>query len=159
MFFCKIVLLKVFPWLNKILFYCIVYSSGPYPKPYLFINEWGSGIHAIDLLTHAKTGVIRELKWNRGMAINTVEMKIYFGNGRSISRANLDGTGAEVFLQTDDDVWKISVDWIGGRLFWVKNPYSSGNQIFVVYLDDKDRRSVTTTSSWKFDIAVDPTVG
>jgi hypothetical protein len=125
----------------------------------LFINELGSGIHAIDLLTHAKTGVIRELKNNRGMAINTVEMKIYFGNGSSISRANLDGTGVEVFLQTDDDVWKISVDWIGGRLFEVKYPYYRVNQIFVVYLDDKSRRIVTTTSSQIFDIAVDPTVG
>jgi hypothetical protein len=154
------VLLKVFPWLNKILFYCIVYSSGPYPEPYLFINELGSGIHAIDLLTHAKTGVIRELKKNRGMAINTVEMKIYFGNGSSISRANLDGTGVEVFLQTDADVWKISVDWIGGRLFGVNNPYSSRvSHIFVVYLDDKDRRIVTTRRSRKYDIAVDPTLG
>jgi hypothetical protein len=125
----------------------------------LFINEWGSEIHAIDLLTNAKTGVIRELKRNFGMAINTVEMKIYFENGSSISRANLDGTGVEVFLQTDDDVGKISVDWIGGRLFWVKDPFSTRNQIFVVYLDDKDRRIVTTTSSQKLDIAVDPTVG
>jgi hypothetical protein len=125
----------------------------------LFINEWGSGIHAIDLLTHAKTGVIRELKKNRGMAINTAEMKIYFGNGSSISRANLDGTDVEVFLQTDYDVWKISVDWIGGRLFVIEYPFSRGNQIFVVYLDDKDRRIVTTTSSRKYDIAVDPTVG
>ena len=126
----------------------------------MFINEWGSGIHAIDLLTHAKTGVIRELKKNRGMAINTAEMKIYFGNGSSISRANLDGTGVEVFLQTDDDVWKISVDWIGGRLFVVEDPFSRrGHQIFVVYLDNKDRRNVTTTSNQKFDIAVDPTVG
>jgi hypothetical protein len=141
------------------LFYCIVYSSGPYPKPYLFINELGSGIHAIDLLTHAKTGVIRELKKNRGMAINTVEMKLYFGNGSSISRANLDGTGVEVFLQTDYDVWKISVDWIGGRLFVAKYPFYRITQIFVVYLDGKDRRIVTTTSSVKFDIAVDPTVG
>jgi hypothetical protein len=139
--------------------YCIVYSSGPYPKPYLFINELGSGIHAIDLLTHAKTGVIRELKNNRGMAINTVEMKIYFGNDSSISRANLDGTGVEVFLQTDYDVWKISVDWIGGRLFVVKYPFPRGNQIFMVYLDDKDRRNVISTSSEKIDIAVDPTVG
>jgi hypothetical protein len=125
----------------------------------LFINGLGSGIHAIDLLTHAKPGVIRELKNNRGMAINTVEMKIYFGNGSSIARANLDGTGVEVFLQTDDDVWKISVDWIGGRLFEVKYPYYRVNQIFVVYLDDKSRRIVTTTSSQIFDIAVDPTVG
>jgi hypothetical protein len=125
----------------------------------LFINEWGSGIHAIDLLTHAKTGVIRELKKNRGMAINTVEMKIYIGNGSSISRANLDGTGFEVFLQTDYDVWKISVDWIGGRLFVVDDPIARRNQIFVVYLDDKYRRIVTTTSRNKLDIAVDPTVG
>jgi hypothetical protein len=125
----------------------------------LFINELGSGIHAIDLLTHAKTGVIRELKKNRGMAINTVEMKIYFENGSSISRANLDGTGVEVFLQTDHDVCKISVDWIAGRLFGVKCPFSRRNQIFVVYLDDKERRNVITTNSQKFDIAVDPTVG
>ena len=93
------------------------------------------------------------------MAINTAEMKIYFGNGSSISRANLDGTGVEVFLQTDYHVWKISVDWLGGRLFVVDFPFYGRNQIFVVYLDDKDRRSVIKTSGQKFDIAVDPTVG
>ena len=151
-------LLKVLPWLNIILFYCIVYSSGPYPKPFLFVNERGSGIYAIDLLTHAKTGVISGLKMNYGMAINTVEKKIYFGNGSSISKADLDGTGVEVFLQTVVNVYKISVDWLGDRLFWTTTSLPR-KRIFVISLNGKERRMLINTGGVKYDIAVDPTVG
>jgi hypothetical protein len=125
----------------------------------LFINVWDSGIHAIDLLTHAKTGVIRGLKKNRGMAINTVEKKIYFGNGSSISRANLDGTGVEVLSQTVGDVFGISVDWLGDRLFFIA--IGDGHRrIYVIYSVGKERTTtLKTTSISKWDIAVDPTVG
>jgi hypothetical protein len=124
----------------------------------LFINVRGSGIDAIDLLTHDKTGVIRGLKKNEGMAINTVEMKIYFGNGSSIYRANLDGTGVEVFVQTGDDVFKMSIDWLGDRLFCIRTS-NSREPIFVIYLDGQETRTLLKTSSDKYDIAVDPAVG
>ena len=109
------------------------------------------------MLTEDKTVVIGRLKNNNGMAIDTVEMKIYFTNCNSISRANLDGTGFEVFLQ-NADVYKMTIDWIGRRLFWTRTIYPR-ERIFVVYLDGKGRRAVIRTSALKKDITVDPTVG
>ena len=131
-----------------------MFSSGPYPGPYLFIGE-DSGIYAIDLLTHGKTVVIPGLKENYGMATDKAEMKIYFRNGSSISRANLDGTGVEVFLE-NADIWKMEFDWITRRLFWCT---STEVGIYVMYLHNKKKRQLTEPGLRKFDIAVDPTVG
>jgi hypothetical protein len=130
-------------------------SSGPYPEPYLFIGE-DSGIDAIDLLTHGKTVVIPGLKENGGMATDKGEMKIYFRNGSSISRANLDGTGVEVFLQ-NVNVGRMGFDWMTRRLFCRSR---RNGRIFVITLDDKEKRELTETAGvWINDIAVDPTVG
>ncbi|CAB4044359.1 Hypothetical predicted protein, partial [Paramuricea clavata] len=90
------------------------------------------------------------------MAIDTVEMKIYFRNGSSISRANLDGTSVEIFLQIAD-VYKMKVDWLGRRLIWSVD--SNDDRIFVVNLDRKGKRALTKERTSNYDIAVDPTVG
>ncbi|CAB4009465.1 Hypothetical predicted protein, partial [Paramuricea clavata] len=132
----------------------LCFYKGPYPEPYLFIGE-DSGIDAIDLLTHGKTVVIPGLKENYGMATDKAEMKIYFRNGSSISRANLDGTGVEVFLE-NVDIWKMEFDWITRRLFWRSRV---DGRFFVMYLDNKKKREVTETRQWPLDIAVDPRVG
>ena len=89
------------------------------------------------------------------MATDKGEMKIYFRNGSSISRANLDGTDVEVFLE-NVDIWKMEIDWITRRLFW--RSLATG-RIFVVYLNGKHKRRLTETGFSNFDIAVDPTVG
>jgi hypothetical protein len=107
------------------------------------------------LLTHGKTVVIPGLKENYGMATDIAEMKIYFRNGSSISRANLDGTGVEVFLQ-NVDIWKMKLDWITRRLFLISR---TDWQIYVMYLHDKEKRKLTETGMWKRNIAVDPSVG
>ena len=132
-----------------------MFSSGPYPEPYLFISE-SSGIDAIDLLTHGKTVVIPGLKENYAMATDKREMKIYFRNGSSISRANLDGTGVEVFLQ-NVEVQNMGFDWTRQRLFWVSNtwPY----RIYVTYLESPEKTELTKAGFYNYDIAVDPTVG
>jgi hypothetical protein len=44
------------------------------------------------------------------MATDKREMKIYFRNGSSISRANLDGTGVDVFLK-NVEVLSMDFDW------------------------------------------------
>ena len=133
----------------------MLFSSGPYPEPYLFIGE-DSGIDAIDLLTHGKTVVIPGLKENYGMATDKREMKIYFRNGSSISRANLDGTGVEVFLQ-NVEVWTMEFDWTRRRLFSISGP---GERIYVTYLiESQEKTELTKTGIWNDDIAVDPTVG
>ncbi|CAB4005261.1 Hypothetical predicted protein [Paramuricea clavata] len=127
---------------------------GRYPVPYLLINNY-SGIDAIDLLTHDKTVVIPGLKDNKRMSIDTVEMKLYFRNGSSISRANLDGTGVEVFLQ-NVEVWKMEIDWMRRRIFWISN---ADWRIYVTNLEGKEKRPLTETGLWNWEIAVDPTVG
>jgi hypothetical protein len=107
------------------------------------------------LLTHGKTVVIPGLKDNRGMATDKAEMKIYFRNGSSISRANLDGTGVEVFLE-NADIWYVNFDWITRRLFWSTWP---AGRIYVMYLHNKKESQLTETGLGNWDMAVDPTVG
>ena len=89
------------------------------------------------------------------MAADKKEMKIYFRNGSSISRANLDGTGLEVFLE-NADIYNVDFDWITRRLFWRTWP---DQQIYVMSLHNKKRRQLTETGLRNVDIAVDPTVG
>ena len=107
------------------------------------------------MLTHGKTVVIPGLKKNYAMAADKAEMKIYFGNGSSISRANLDGTGVEVFFE-NADIWKVEFDWITRRLFL--RTLTDG-LIYVIYLHNKKKRQLTGKGLWNNDIAVDPTVG
>jgi Tol biopolymer transport system component len=84
-------------------------------------------------------------------------MKIYFRNGSSISRANLDGTGVEVFLE-NADIWKVDFDWITARrLFWITR--TTDQRIYVMSLHNKKKRQLTETRLRNYDIAVDPTVG
>jgi hypothetical protein len=90
------------------------------------------------------------------MATDKAEMKIYFRNGSSISRANLDGTGVEVFLE-NADIWHVDFDWItAGRLFWST---WTDERIYVMYLHNKKKVQLTETGIGNRDIAVDPTVG
>jgi hypothetical protein len=89
------------------------------------------------------------------MVADKKEMKIYFRNGSSISRANLDGTGVEVFLE-NADIWKVEFDWITRRLFL--RTLTDG-RIYVIYLHNKKKTQLTETGVWNNDIAVDPTVG
>jgi hypothetical protein len=89
------------------------------------------------------------------MATDKAEMKIYFRNGSSISRANLDGTGVEVFLE-NADIWNVDFDWITRRLFWCT---SLDVGIYAMSLHNKKKRQLTETGLEINDIAVDPTVG
>jgi hypothetical protein len=89
------------------------------------------------------------------MATDKREMKIYFRNGSSISRANLDGTGVEVFLE-NADIWHVDFDWITRRLFWIT---WTDQRIYVMSLHNKKGRQLTEAGVWNRDIAVDPTVG
>jgi phosphatidate phosphatase APP1 len=107
------------------------------------------------LLTHVKTVVIPGLKNNYGLATDKREVKIYFVNGSSISRANLDGTGVEVFLQ-NVEVFTMDFDWTRRRLFWVSN---SNWRTYVTYLESQEKTELAKAGLWNDDIAVDPTVG
>jgi hypothetical protein len=121
----------------------------------LFISS-ESEIHAIDLLTHDTSVVIRRLKNSEAMAIDMKNEKLYFEDNNTISSANLDGTGVEVIIKKAD-VWNMAIDWIGRRIFWTQyNP----DGIFVANLNGKERRLLIKTSPYLPDaIAVDPIVG
>ena len=113
-------------------------------------------IHAIDLLTKETGVIIRGLTGSdNAMAIDMVNMKLYFENNNDISRANFNGTGVEVVLQ-NADVTKMAIDCIGRRLFWT-NFFQ--RRIYVAALDAKWKRIITNTKKSPHDIAVDPTAG
>ena len=127
-----------------------------YPHPYLFIKS-GSEIEAVDLLTHDVTRVIDKLGDGYGLAIDIKERKLYFGDGNgSLSKANFDGSGRKVILK-NAKVYKMAIDWIGRRIFWTKYPLE--RRIFVVNVDGKHARTLTSTQKPPLGIAVDPNVG
>ena len=120
-----------------------------------------SEIKAVDMLTHDTTRVADRLGFgngfNAGLAIDIKGKKLYFGDGNgSLSKANFDGSGRKVILK-NAKVHKMAIDWIGRRIFWTKYPY--GKRIFVVNMDGKHERTLTSTPDWVFGIAVDPNVG
>ena len=73
-----------------------------------------------------------------------------------MSRANLDGTGVEVFLQ-NVEVRNMEFDWTRRRLFWISNTWP--RRIYVTYLESQEKTELTKAGLLNYDIAVDPTVG
>ena len=127
-----------------------------YPHPYLFIRS-ASEIEAVDLLTHDVTRVADKLGDGYGLAIDIKEGILYFGDGNgSLSKANFDGSGRNVILK-NAKVYKMAVDWIGRRIFWIKT--GSDKHIFVVNMDGKHERTLAITPEVPYGIAVDPNVG
>ena len=127
-----------------------------YPHPYLFIRS-GSEIEAVDLLTHDVTRVVDKLGDGYALAIDIKERILYFGDGNgSLSKANFDGSGRKVILK-NAKVHNMAIDWIGRRIFWIKDPLEK--RIFVVNMDGKHERTLTSTQGEPWGIAVDPNVG
>ena len=109
------------------------------------------------MLTQDKTPIMTGLKNSFGLAIDIKDKKVYFGDGNgSISQVNFDGSGRKVILK-NANVYKMAVDWIGHRIFWTKSPFES--KIFVVNMDEKNKRTLTTTEWRTYGIAVDPLEG
>lgn len=117
----------------------------------------GNKIWAIDLLTLDTTIIVSNLT-AVALDVDIVEKKLYFSNGSDILRANLDGTNIEVIL-AGVDPYRITVDWIGRRIFWIKFLMEKW-EILDATLDGQDRRVlITTLSKFPLDIAVGPTEG
>ena len=120
-----------------------------------------SEIKAVDMLTYDATRVADRLGfgngWNAGLAIDIKGKKLYFGDGNgSLSKANFDGSGRKVILK-NAKVHKMAIDWIGRRIFWTKYPWEK--RIFVVNMDGKHERTLTSTQRETLGIAVDPNIG
>ena len=128
--------------------------TGFYPQSYPLVVS-RSEIHAIDLLTHDRTGVISELKDSKAIALDMVDMKLYFDYNGNISMANLDGSDVEVIIKKANPN-KMAIDWIGRRIFWTHNaPYG----ISVADLNGSNRYWLIKLSSWANGIAIDPVKG
>ena len=113
------------------------------------------------MLTHDATRVADRLGfgngWNAGLAIDIKGKKLYFGDGNgSLSKANFDGSGRKVILK-NAKVYKMAIDWIGRRIFWTKYPWEK--RIFVVNMDGKHARTLTSLQYSVYGIAVDLNVG
>ena len=113
------------------------------------------------MLTHDTTRVADRLGfgggYNGGLGIDIKDKKLYFGDGNgSLSKANFDGSGRKVILK-NAKVHKMAIDWIGRRIFWTKYPWEK--RIFVVNMDGKHERTLTSTKRDAYGIAVDPNVG
>ena len=113
------------------------------------------------MLTHDATRVADRLGFgngnNGGLGIDIKDKKLYFGDGNgSLSQANLDGSGRKVILK-NAKVFKMATDWIGRRIFWTKYPFEK--RIFVVSMDGKHERTLTSTQEEPLGIAVDPNTG
>ena len=126
----------------------------------MFIRS-ASEIEAVDLLPHDTTRVADRLGFgdgnNGGLAMDIKNKKLYFGDGNgSLFKANFDGSGRKVILK-NAKVYKMAIDWIGRRIFWNKYPWKQ--RIFVVNMDGKHERTLTSTQQQTFGIAVDPNVG
>ena len=128
--------------------------TGFYPESYPLVVSH-SEIHAIDLLTHDKTGVISGLKDSKTIAIDMVDMKLYFDDNKDISKANLDGSDVELIIKKANPN-KMAIDWIGRRIFWTHN---ASYGISVADLNGSNRNWLIKLSSWANGIAIDPVNG
>ena len=126
----------------------------PGPTPYLFINT-RDDIHAVHLLTERKGVVTSKLRYSESIAIDTVEMKLYFENRNAIWMRGINRVEEKVIIK-NANVEKMAIDWIGRRIFWTE---SSSKRISMATLDGKERRVLTNTVRTSRGIAIDSTTG
>ena len=126
----------------------------PDPPPYLFINTWVD-INAVHLSTERKGVVTSGLQYSEAIAIDTVEMKLYFENNNGIWMREINRVEVKVIIK-NANVEKMAIDWIARRIFWTE---SSSKRISVATLDGKDRRVLTPTIRNPRGIAIDSTLG
>ena len=89
------------------------------------------------------------------IAFDTVEMKLYFDDGRQINvRGNSLQDGNVIIPNAN--VKKMTVDWIGRRFFWTEE---SSNRIFVANLDGEEKSVIANALGKPHGIAIDPISG
>ena len=127
----------------------------PGPTPYLFMNT-GYDIKAVHLSTQKKGFLMGGLGGSsKAMAIDTVEMKLYFEKNNGIWMREIYRIEVKVIIK-NANVQKMAIDWIGRRIFWTE---SSSKWISVATLDGKERRVLTNTVRNPRGIAIDSTSG
>ena len=126
----------------------------PGTTPYLFMNT-GDDIQAVHLSTERQGVVTSGLRYSQSIAIDTVEMKLYFENNNGIWMREINRVEVKVIIK-NANVEKMAIDWIGRRIFWTQ---SSSKRISVATLDGKERRVLTNTVRTPCGIAIDSTSG
>ena len=99
--------------------------------------------------------VIRKIKESTAMAIDTIEMKLYFGSNQSIFSTYMNGTDLKIIIE-NANAQKMAFDWIGRRIFWTE--YWT-NRVSVANLDGQERRVLSNAIMNSGGIGVDATTG
>ncbi len=84
----------------------------------------------------------------RGIAVDTLNGKIYYGDGRSIARMNLDGSSPTTIIPLSFTPGDIEVDPIGGKIYYsTLFAAPAGNGIFSANLDGTGITTIHTNAS------------
>ena len=114
-----------------------------------------SAITAIDLKTLNTTIVISGLG-GAAMDIDTVERTLYFQDGNSLSKLNLDANMCAEVIVKNAIAYDLAIDWLGRRIFWTEH---SEKRIFVANLYGKDKSMLVRTTGEPYGIALDALKG
>lgn len=83
----------------------------------------------------------------RGIAVDKVNGKIYYGDGLSIARMNLDGSSATTLITLSSAPGDIEVDPVSGKIFYSTLFAPAGNGIFSANLDGTGVTPIHTNAS------------
>ena len=90
------------------------------------------------------------------MDIDTVDNKLYFQDGNSISRFSLhNDICVEVFAK-DATAHDMAIDWVDRRIIWTEH---AEKRIFKANLNGKERSVLAHTTGKPYGIAIDPLQG
>ena len=118
------------------------------------MNTWND-IKAVHLSTEKNVVLTDGLRSSKAMAIDTVEMKLYFANSDGIWMREINRVEVKAIIK-NANVEKMAIDWIGRRIFWTE---FSSKRISVATLDGKETRDLTNTVRTPRGIAIDSTSG
>ena len=134
-------------------FIIIVLSLGLHSELYILIRS-SFGLTAIDSKTLKNTTAVISGLGGGAMDIDTVEKKLYFQDGNSISRLNLNDEVICVEVVAEDaTACGIAFDWKGRRIFWTEH---IEKRIFSANLNGKERTVLIKTTRKPYGIAHDP---
>ena len=138
----------------------VIFLTGSFPEPYLVALINDGTVKAIDLATLHATVVLsglEDVEWYNNLAVDYVDMKLYFNHRQRIARANFDGTNMEI-IPSQDKFDTFALDGIGRRLFWVY-ALSRDREIYVGSLDLQFKRRLLTHEFSIYTFAVVPNEG
>ena len=134
-------------------FIIIALSLGFHFKPNILIRS-RFALTAIELKTLKNTTAVISGRGGAAMDIDTVEKNLYFQDGNSISRFNLNDEKicVKVILK-DARASDMAFDWIGRRIFWTGH---TEKRIFRANLIGKEKNVLVKTTGKPYGIALDP---